>query len=239
MCTSRTLSNWSRPSPHLSPAHPRRPHGQPVRPHDHVWTFGSSMVIFHLLQPRSAGHQLLPVLHPGVRRQRRDGRSLGLDPLLLAVPLRRGLRSAPHGLRVRDGMAARADRRRPDRKSTSTSARDGCSTVTVSEMTFLKAEDTPSPDVAPRGETAGAPGPGAAPAPRADPRDSWAQRPGRPRTARPTGACGSCAGAPARGWPGTWTCRTQPHRRPPGPGREDARVRHLRERPLRSCAWSA
>ncbi|GMA35586.1 hypothetical protein GCM10025876_17900 [Demequina litorisediminis] len=55
-------------------------------------------------------HQRVPDLHAGLRRQRRYRRPGGLDHVLHAVPLSKGLRVARHGIRLGDGVAPARDR---------------------------------------------------------------------------------------------------------------------------------
>ncbi len=69
-----------------------RRHVAPV-PVDHA----AVAVADHLLQPGAADHRRVPVLHPGLRRLRRDRRPERLDAVLHAVPLPDGLRQFQMG----------------------------------------------------------------------------------------------------------------------------------------------
>ena len=54
---------------------------------------------------------IVPVVHAGVHRLGRHGRTRRLDALLHAVPVPAGLRQPQHGLRLGHGLAAAGDRR--------------------------------------------------------------------------------------------------------------------------------
>ena len=114
---------------HLPRGPPRRP-GAPVRGRRHRGRGpvaevpvrdAADDVAGHLLLARDRRDLRLPVLHPGVRRElrrrgfgaelgRRQRRlAAGVAAVLLALPVREGLRELPDGLRIGDGVGAVPD----------------------------------------------------------------------------------------------------------------------------------